>query len=732
MITIDVHTLLNQLEGLGCRLYLDGEHLKLDAPRGVVTPEIQEEIKAMKPELMQYLAEHAGDHSFIPEVRSMETYPVSLGQRRLWILSQFENASVTYNVPITIALNGSYHIENFRKAIHAVIERHEVLRTVFVLDENNEPRQKVLPLADLGFELIYKDYCDIEEGEAKAHQENYEDSLIPFDLQHGPVLRAVLTQVAEEQFVFYYNMHHMISDGWSMDVLAKDLFAYYQYYQNDLPHGLEPLRIQYKDYAAWQLGQMDRPEFRAHRDYWMNVLYGDLPLLELPSQQLRPKVKTYNGRSLGAFLSPQVTEGLHALSRSYGGSLYMTLVAVWKVLCYKYTAQRDIIIGSPIAGREHPDLENQIGFYVNTLVLRNEIHPKDTFCAFCKQVAARTLEAYSHQEYPFDRLVEDLDMERDMSRTPIYDVAITMQERRDNGQTNAHDTLANGAIYDYGEAFSKFDVHLTFEERAGGVHFNVVYNTDIYDTTLIEQLMMHYQAIADVVIESPKVAIKDIDYLTRKEKTSLISSFNSSGVCYPSAATIVSIFEEQVSKYPEQVAVCYDNTELTYLELHRKSNQLAHYLMSCGLEKETFVPLCLDRSVDMIIAILAVLKAGGAYVPVTPETPRDRLAFIAEDTRAGLVVGHSTHEPLFPGLKFVAMDRFEYTDYSEDTPDVKLAPDQLAYVIYTSGTTGKPKGVLIPHSNVVRLLFNEADLFDFTSDDVWCMFHSYSFDFSVW
>jgi acyl carrier protein len=346
----------------------------------------------------------------IEKVPPQANYPISDGQRRLWVLGQFEGGSVAYNIPGSTYLNHGIELENFKKAIGATIDRHEILRTVFREDESGEIKQWILEREELGFSIGYQDFRRVADKQEKVKAYIAADAYRTFDLEKGPLLRAALLQVEEEEYVFYFNMHHIISDGWSMEVLSKDVFKYYEAYKSGQEAELEELRIQYKDYSAWQLGQMKEESFQAHKAYWLDRLSGSLPQLDLPAGKQRPKVKTYNGHGLSTYLDKATTGKLKGYIQEKGGSVFMGLLASWNVLMYRYTSQTDIIIGAPVAGRDHANLEDQIGFYVNMLALRNEVKPEESFDSFYQAMKEDTLKSYSHQMYPFDGLVEELDL----------------------------------------------------------------------------------------------------------------------------------------------------------------------------------------------------------------------------------------------------------------------------------------------------------------------------------
>ncbi|WP_133054523.1 non-ribosomal peptide synthetase, partial [Niastella populi] len=673
----------------------------------------------------------------IEKVIPQAGYAISDGQRRLWVLSQFEGGSAAYNLPGSIYLNQDIDIENFRRAIDSTIDRHEILRTVFREDEPGEIRQWILERKDLGFAVDWQDYRKEVDKKEKAEAWIAADANRAFDLSKGPLLRAALLQIEEAQYIFYFNMHHIISDGWSMEVLSKDVFKYYEAYKTDKEPQLTELRIQYKDYSAWQLAQLNGDAFKAHRQYWLHKFSGELPLLDLPGTKQRPQVKTYNGQCLAAYVDKATTAKLKGYIRENGGSLFMGLLASWNVLMYRYTSEKDIIIGTAVAGRDHADLEDQIGFYVNMMASRNEVNPQESFAGFYRRIKTDTVNNYSHQMYPFDRLVEELDLRRDTGRSAVFDIAFSLQN---NGEKIAGVELSEGELnqtYDRGYCTSKFDIEVIVQEVGDYLSLEFLFNQDVYEKAMIEGLIKHYKQLLNSLLETPEEKIEQINFLSEEEKHQLLVTFNDTEVAYPKDKTIVDLFEEQAAKTPDNIALVFGDTRLTYRELNEKSNQLAHYLREQGVREETLVPICMERGVEMLTGILGILKAGGAYVPIDPAYPQERISYILADTAAQLVVNTLETQTALPedykGL-LVVVDRDwpEIGQQPATPPATELSSTNLAYIIYTSGSTGKPKGVLIQHYNVVRLFFNDAPLYDFNERDTWTLFHSFSFDFSVW
>jgi bacitracin synthase 3 len=724
---------LKEIRDIGIRIAVKNNELDVKAPKGVMTKEILSELKILKPGIIAYLSGGAVQENKIEPVGTqLEYYPISSAQRRLWILSQFEDGSIAFNIPSSIKLAQNIDIENFKKAIDQTIQRHEILRTIFKEDENGEIKQWILSLDDLNFEIEYRDYRNNAESNPQTYIDN--DSYIPFNLESGPLLRAALLQVAEEEYVFYFNMHHIISDGWSMEVLAKDVFTYYDANVSNSRPALLPLPIQYKDYSVWQLEQLNGNVFEGHKKFWLDSFSGELPLLNLPTYKQRPRVKTHNGLTLSTYINAESTQHLKDFAKANGGSNFMGVLAAWNVLMHYYTAQNDFIIGTPVAGRDHADLEDQIGFYVNTLALRNELDPQDNFKSFYTKVKNNTLQSYNHQAFPFDRLVEELDLKRDTSRNPIFDVSITYHNITADEFTLTDESLIDKITLS-DTAKVKSDIELHFNELGDYMSFSLMYNEDVYDQNMLEGVMVHFKAVLAALLSNPEQSINSIDYLTEDEKSTLIESGSNLNLDFPKDLSLVDLFEEQAKKNPNRVAVVFEGTELTYNELDQRSNQLAHFLLeNYQIKSNDLVGIQLERSDQMVVTILGVLKAGGAYVPIDPEYPSSRKEYIVQDSDVKLLITNANFVfdiDYYDGEVFAIDVEFEPENYNHDRPEVNANITDLAYVIYTSGSTGQPKGVMIQHQAIVNTILAQIQGFEVDSSSVGLQFASFSFDASV-
>ena len=687
--------LLKELRKENIRISLEGENLKLQFDQKQLPAALLKKLKANKQALIDYLkvnmTEASQEASIEPVPKSDDGYALSSAQMRMWILSQFEDAALAYNLPNLVDLEGDYRVDLMIEAISAVIDRHEILRTVFRENETGEVCQWVVSREDLDFDVPYVDLRG--EANAAALIEEYvlEDNARPFDLTNGPLLRMKLFQAADDRYTFFYNMHHIISDGWSMGVLLKDVLEHYENLVRPGTHTIAPLQVQYKDYANWHQKKIVESG-NADRRFWMDKLTEELPMLELPMSKERPKFKTYNGETLRTYLTVAETQALKNFSAEQEGSLFITLLSLWNVLLHRYASQQEFIIGSPVAGREHADLENQIGFYVNTLLFRNQVNANQSFRHFYQQVKTSTLEAYNHQSYPFDLLVDLLDLKYDTSRNAIFDAMLVLQ----NAREQAHDpNLDTNTIHVDGPSYAKFDMEVLFEEEAGYLSFKLDYNTDLFDRSAMMQLMWHFQRLAQSAIAQADMAIGNLDFLSSEEENQLLHQFNQ--LMEPSGAdyTMVGLFQEMVRQIPEQVAIRFQHQSITYQELDQLTDQMAFFLKQQQASQNTgHIGVMLPRSEWLIVAILGIQKYGGAYVPIDPDYPEARKTYIQEDAACDLIVDEALLKTFLSTRGQIPADPFP----------LKITPDSLAYVIYTSGSTGKPKGVMIPHHSATSFL----------------------------
>ncbi len=674
------------------------------------------------------LIREAGKTFFIniAPVAAQSSYVLSSAQRRLWVLSQFEDGNVAYNMPGAQVFEGELDRDGLEYAFRTLVDRHESLRTVFRSDDQGEIRQYILSVEESGFRVEYEDLRLLAHREEEVKLRVQQDFLRPFDLSEGPLLRATLYQLEDSRWVFSYPMHHIISDGWSMGLLIRELLLFYKTYVEGGSTELEPLRIQYKDYAVWQQEQLKGEGFEQHRQYWLDQFSGELPVVELPSDRVRPWIKSYNGGTVNGQLDKELVSGLSELSHQRGATLFMSLLSAVNALLYRYSHQSDIIIGSPIAGREHADLENQIGFYVNMLALRTRFSGEDSYIALLDKVKQVTLEGYAHQAYPFDELVEGLGLQRDRSRMPLFDIVVVLQNMDNGGQMDAAQEepskIRAVSYQDDQDVISRFDLTFSFEEREGVVRMSIEYNSDIYSREMIVRLRDHFIQLVRSIGVEPEKPLSELEYLSEKERVQLLHEFNDTQRGYASDSTLTELFEKQVSEGPERIALVFEEKAYSYGELNEKANRLGHYLRSRGVGVDDRVGILLGRSAWQVISILGVLKSGGAYVPLDMEYPQDRIGYMLEDSGCKVVIDEREIE------KF----QLEEHEYEPGNPVLVNSPGDLAYVIYTSGSTGRPKGVMIEHKSVVNLCCWHNANFSVTENDRATLYAGAAFDASVW
>jgi amino acid adenylation domain-containing protein len=662
--------------------------------------------------------------SRIDPMPAQSHYPLSRSQQRLWVLCQFEEGSIAYNMPGIYVFEGSLNQAALLYAFEKLIERHEVLRTVFRNDEEGNVRQFVLPAGDVDFRIHFQDLQDQSELDQKLAAAVRKELLKHFDLAKGPLLRAGLLQIADNRWIFLQTIHHIISDGWSMNILIRELLLYYNAFIKSKESELPPLRIQYKDYAAWQQQQLNTETYNAHRCWWLQQFSGELPVLQLPADRVRPAVKTYNGDVVHKSINKDLLHALKMRVSEYGGTLFMGLLAAVNALLYRYTGQEDIIIGSPTAGREHIDLEDQLGFYANTVAFRTRFKGNNSFEELLAIVKQVTVGAYEHQSYPFDELVEELQLQRDMSRNALFDVSVALHNTQVNAIAEGQH-LENLSISNYKEAehlFCKFDVIFNFVEHADGLYTGIEFNRDIYNKSTIERLAGHFEQLLTSIIQDITTPIYKINYLTTPEQAQVLFEFNDTAVAYPENKTVIDLFEEQTAKTPDAVAVVFKETQLTYAALNNRANLLAAYLSEhYSITPGDIVSIRLQRSEWLIVAILGILKCRAAYMPIDPDYPADRIDFMIADSKSKLLINDKVLGEIKEGLKAGVIGLLPATQVNE-----------LAYVIYTSGSTGEPKGCLITNGNLFNYV-QWANLYYFKKTPIvnFGLFTSLSFDLTV-
>ncbi|MGA9773578.1 MAG: amino acid adenylation domain-containing protein [Blastocatellia bacterium] len=656
--------------------------------------------------------------------------PLSFAQQRLWFLDQLEPQSPFYNIPSPVRLTGRLDVASLEQSINEIIKRHEVLRTSFPAI-NGDPFQSISPA--VRFRLAITDLSLLSQSDRNAEARSLviEDTQRPFNLSQGPLFRMSLLRLAQEDHIVLFTVHHAVFDGWSIGVFIKELAALYPAFLSGEPSVLEELRLQYADFASWQREWLNGEALASQLAYWKRQLGGELTPLDLPADRPRPAVKSYRGAQHSFIFSTSLLDKLKRLGRQEGATLFMTLLSAFQSLLHRYTGQTDVIVGSDVANRNRIEIEGLIGFFVNQLVLRADLSERPTFRELLEQVRAITLDAYTHQDLPFEKLVQALQPERDLNRSPLFQHKLVLQNGPFNELNLPGVTLS---AYEAEIGTSRFEMTIALRESATGLEGLIEYSADLFDAETISRLIGHFETLLNAVVEYPGQRISDLPILTDAEQE-LLFKCNETRTDYSPTVCIHELIEAQAARAPEAVAAAFNDEQLTYRELNECANQLASYLRSIGIGPEARVGICLNRSLEMVVGLLGVLKAGGAYVPLDPSYPLERLAFMLEDSG---IVALITQERLLEELpthwaQVICLDSDWdlIAQQSDRNPVSGAMVENAAYVIYTSGSTGKPKGVVVSHRGLHNLAEFHVRAFNVGPDTRWLQFASLSFDASV-
>jgi amino acid adenylation domain-containing protein len=658
-----------------------------------------------------YLKEQRADSKMKTIAPKKESDPalLSFGQERLWFLDQMEPDSSVYNIPIGLRFGGPLNVPVLQRCLNEVLRRHESLRTGFK-EVEGQLVQVIQPVTSLEMPLVDLRSLPKPERKAKARRLCTEEARCPFDLTRDLLLRARLFRLSEADHILLLNMHHIASDGWSVGVLARELSSLYEAFVEGRPSPLPDLSVQYVDFAVWQREWLQGDVLEKQIDYWRKQLEGAPTLLELPTDHPRPPVQTYRGALMQWEFPKPLLVALQDLSRREGATLFMTLLASFQTLLHRYTSSDEILVGSPIAGRNWTAIEPLIGFFVNTLVLRGDLSGNPSFRTFLGRTRAAALGAYAHQDVPFEKLVEELRPERNLSNSPFFQVMFVVQ----NSPWEAAELVdLEVTPMPIDDGTSKFDLTFFVEERGEALHAGVRYNTDLFEAETIRRMLGHYQTILEGIVANPDQRLSELPLLTSAERHQVLYGWNATAAPFPAERCIHELFEEQAAKTPDAVAVVFEDAEVSYGELNARANRLAHHLRGLGVKPDDRVAIAVERSIEMVVALLGTLKAGGAYVPLDPAYPQERLAFMLKDSAPVALLTQAAVLAklggILAGISVLALDAGEWAwrECSPLNPDpgaMGLTPSHLAYVIYTSGSTGTPKGVMVEHTNICNYL----------------------------
>ena len=659
--------------------------------------------------------------------------PLSFAQERLWFLDQLEGASSTYNIPLALRLEGALDAEVLKRSLDRLYARHEALRSVF-RSHDGAPRVELLE-ADLGIPLVRHDLAAEPDALARLAQIGAEEAQTPFDLAQGPLIRAQLVRLGQEEHVLYLTMHHIVSDGWSMGVLVREFNALYAAFLEGGQDPLPLLEVQYPDYAAWQRQWLSGERLEAQADYWRRTLAEAPVLLELPTDRPRPPQQDFRGAYVPIELDPELTLGLKRLAQRHGATLFHTLLAAWAGVLSRLSGQQDVVIGSPSANRGRREIEGLIGFFINTLALRIDVQNDPTVAELLARARAAALGAQDNQDLPFEQVVEIIQPPRRLDHGPLFQVMFAWQ----NNEQTAID-LPGLKVGPAPVALDKvkFDLDLNLGEWGDRIVGGLGYATALFDAPTIERHRGYLITLLRAMVADDQQQVGRIEILPPEERQLLLEEWNQTQTDYPSHLCVHQLFEQQAERDPEAVALVYEDQTLSYGELDVRANQLAHHLVALGVKPDGRVAIFMKRSPQMVIALLAVLKAGGAYVPLDPAYPAKRLDYLLADSQAPIVLTCEELEEDLPAYRgrviCVDQDWPTIARRPTETLDPKalgLTPANLAYVIYTSGSTGTPKGVMVEHRGVVNYLSWIHQAYELTAGGVTPVNTSFAFDATV-
>ena len=727
---------INDLRKLDINLFMEGERLRCNAPEGTLTPALKSEINGRKADIISFLhqANNQKNASAIAPISRTEntTFPLSFAQQRLWFLNQLQPNSAFYNIPLGLHFSGQLNIAALESSLQLLINRHEILRTNFIAVDG-EPVQAIAATRD--FTLPVVDFRPLPASEREIEYEKlaFQSVMYVFNLAQEPLLRAQLVQLTPTENVLLLTLHHIIFDGLSVNIFVQELTTIYSALAEHHTPTLPEIYLQYADFAVWQRQWLQGEILQSQLAYWQQKLAGMPALLELPADRPRPAVQSFRGETQVFTIEQDISEALVSLSQQQGVTLFMLLLTAFKVLLYRYTNQSDIVVGTPVANRQQPQIQGMIGFFVNNLVLRADLSDNPTFLQLLKQVRGVVLEAYDHQHLPFEKLVEALHPERDLSYTPLFQIDFAL-EYEPEATFTLKDVTINTSEPGTNQ-MAKLDLSLSLHKTEQGLTGAFEYSTDLFDTTTIARMIENWQTLLAGIVANPEQRLSDLPILTAIEQHNLLVEWNQTQQDYPHNLCIHQLFEAQVEQTPDAVAVIFKDEQLTYRELNAKANQLAHHLQALGVKPETLVAICIERSLEMIVGLLGILKAGGAYVPLDAAYPSERLDFMLEDsavpvllTQQRLVDRLAQHE-----AQVVCLDtQWEaIAQHSEENTACGVNAENLAYVIYTSGSTGKPKGVTIQHRSLVNYTTAVNIEYEIEKCDRILQFSSISFDVSA-
>ena len=732
-----VVSLMLRLQNIGCRIWAEDDKLRIRTSKNALTSELKQEIQTNKADILAFLNAAKTQAVMAEEIPTLPAYTpklLSFSQQRLWLLGQLQGPSATYNMPMALQLEGNLNIDALRSSLVYLLNRHESLRMYFPTVAG-QPQVVIQKLEDIEV-LAVEDWRNLDDYPQSPTVQRLIDAHAQeaFDLNTGPLFKAKLLQLKEQKYALLINMHHIVSDGWSMGVFVRELRQAYTAFAQAQTPNLAPLTIQYSDYAAWQRNWLQGEVLENQINYWQHQLKEVSPLLELPTDYPRPAQQSYRGARYLYSLTPELTSAIKTLSQQEGTSLFMVLLAALSILLSRYSREEDLCIGSPIANRTQSQTESLIGFFVNTLVLRNQIKPEQSFIEFLLQTRQTCLDAYAHQDIPFEFLVEKLQPERSMSHNPLFQVMLALENNE------SPDLSLPGLEIEWLGItcpFAKFDLALMVIEDNNQLNCSWEYATDLFEKITIQRMAEQFEVLLKGIVDNPQQTINSLPLITEEERQQL-QHWNQTQTDYPQDKTFVDLLEAQVALNPHHLALVFESQSLTYQQLNEKANQLAHYLIqNYPIQPDTLIGICVERSSEMIIGVLGILKAGSAYVPIDPNYPRERIKFMLKDSGTSVLLTQSFLIEQLPltelkhPIRVICLDQENLSSEGTNNPKPQNTPNNLAYIIYTSGSTGRPKGVMIEHRGLTNLALASAKIFQVKPESRFLQLASFSFDISV-
>lgn len=715
-----VQQLQKDLEQRQIRVWVEAGRLRYRAPKGAFTSEMRARVEVHRSELIATLTEHT--ESSTDDTGSS----LSFSQERLWFFDQLEPHSKAYNIPVALHLTGPLDVAALELAINELLKRQEILRAVCHLEGENL-RQLILPHIDRSLDVVSVE--DSTEAERLMHIEAGK----PFDLAKGPLFRAKLFSITDNDYIFIMTLHHFIADGWSMPLLNAELSELYAAHIQHRPHTLPALPVQYIDFARQQRKETERGTFDHELEYWKKKLDGVAASIELPTNRTRPPVQTYTGSTQPFKLPAELCTELTVFSQREGVTLFMTLLTAFKILLYRYSNQEDIVVGTVTSNRRGREMENLVGSFSNDLIFRTDLAGNPTFREALARVREVALQAYANQDLPFERLVAELQPERDTSRAPVFQTMFLLQQRPEYSVVALPGLSVERIHIDLG--ISRLDLYLKLVNTGSDIWGSIEYNTDLFDADTIERMVEHLEILLCGIVARPNRRVLELPLLSSPERTRLLFEWNNTLHQPPKDACIHDLIGAQVERTPDAIAIVFEKEEITYGELNLRANRLANHLISEGIGRGSRVGLLLERSVNMVVALLGVLKTGGAYVCLDPDHPQSRISYILFDTGADCVLSEERLLDRLPDTcpHILCLDRDQhlFEGAEQSNPAVAMQPEDLSYIVYTSGSTGEPKGIMSHHSGVANYLAYVVDTYGIGPEDTILQLPSLTFDASV-